>query len=67
MSTASRIAFTPSRSCAISRSSGPRTAATMQNSVAPVARVFLAASTSSGMFSHTDRTGEENWPLWPQK
>ena len=65
--TSSRIAFTPSRSCDIRRASGPRTAATMQNSVAPVARVRLAASTSSGMSSHTERTGEENWPLWLQK
>ena len=39
MSTAARIAATPSRICSISRSSGPRTAATMQNSVAPVAAV----------------------------
>src|SRR3984957_7168058 len=67
ISTSSRIAFTPSRSCAISRASGPRAAATMQNSVAPVARVRLAASTSSAMSSHTGRTGEENCPLWLQK
>jgi hypothetical protein len=43
MSTASRIARTPASTCAISRSSGPRTAATMQNSVAPVAAVSTAA------------------------
>ena len=67
MSTASLIAFTPSRIWLISRSSGPRTAATMQNSLAPVAAVCSAAFTSSGMFSHTERTGEVNWPLWLQK
>ena len=67
MSTASLIARTPSRICSISRSSGPRTAATMQNSLAPVAAVCSAALTSSGMFSHTERTGEVNWPLWLQK
>ena len=44
MSTAAWIAATPSRTCSISRSSGPRTAATMQNSVAPVAAVSCAAS-----------------------
>ncbi|MNI55684.1 hypothetical protein D3C73_1106470 [compost metagenome] len=47
--------------------SGPRTAATMQNSVAPVAAVSLAALTSSGMSSHTPRTGESNRPDWLQK
>ena len=41
MSTAALIASTPSRTWAIKRSSGPRTAATMQNSVAPVAAVSL--------------------------
>ncbi len=39
----------------------------MQNSVAPVFAVSLAASTSSGMFSHTDRTGDSNLPDWEQK
>ena len=62
MSTAARIAATPSRIWAISRSSGPRTAATMQNSVAPVAAVCLAASTSAGMSSQTARTGDVNRP-----
>jgi hypothetical protein len=38
MSTAARIAATPSRICSMSLSSGPRTAATMQNSLAPVRR-----------------------------
>ena len=51
----------------ISLMSGPRTAATMQNSVAPVAAVSLAALTSSGMSSQTERTGEANWPDWVQK
>ena len=41
MSTAALIAATPSRIWVISRSSGPRTAATMQNSLAPVARGLL--------------------------
>ena len=67
MSTASWIALIPSRTCDISRSSGPRTAATMQNSVAPVAAVSSAALTSCGMSSHTERTGEVNWPDWLQK
>ena len=67
MSTAAWMAATPSRIWFISRSSGPRTAATMQNSVAPVARVCSAALTSSGMSSHTERTGEVNWPDWLQK
>ena len=67
MSTASLIAFTPSRIWLIRRSSGPRTAATMQNSLAPVAAVCSAALTSWGMSSHTERTGEVNWPLWLQK
>ena len=39
ISTFSWIAFTPSRTWSIRRASGPRTAATMQNSVAPVAAV----------------------------
>jgi hypothetical protein len=34
----------------------------MQNSVAPVAAVWRAASTSAGMSSHTDRTGEVKSP-----
>ncbi len=67
MSTAAWIAATPSRIWAISRSSGPRTAATMQNSVAPVAAVCLAASTSEGMSSQAARTGEENRPDCEQK
>ena len=67
MSTASRIAATPSRICAISRSSGPRTAATMQNSVAPVAAVSIAAFTSDGMSSHAARTGDWNSPDCEQK
>ena len=67
MSTAAWIAATPSRTWVISRSSGPRTAATMQNSVAPVAAVSSAALTSCGMSSHTERTGEVNRPDWLQK
>ena len=51
----------------ISLMSGPRTAATMQNSVAPVAAVSFAALTSSGMSSQTPRTGESNRPDWLQK
>ncbi len=67
MSTAAWMAATPSRICFISRSSGPRTAATMQNSVAPVAAVCFAASTSDGMSSQTERTGEVNRPDCEQK
>jgi hypothetical protein len=67
MSTSALIASMPAFTWAISRWSGPRTAATMQNSVAPVFAVSLAASTSSGMFSQTERTGEVNWPDWEQK
>ena len=67
MSTAAWIAATPSRTWVISRSSGPRTAATMQNSVAPVAAVSSAALTSSGMSSQTERTGEVNCPDCEQK
>ena len=67
MSTASRMAATPSRTWAISRSSGPRTAATMQNSVAPVAAVWRAASTSEGMSSRTARTGLSKRPDCEQK
>ena len=67
MSTASRIASMPAAICAISRSSGPRTAATMQNSVAPVFAVCLAASTRLGMSSHAPRTGEANRPDCEQK
>ena len=48
MSTAAWIAATPSRICAISRSSGPRTAATMQNSVAPVAAVCFGGLDQRG-------------------
>jgi hypothetical protein len=39
----------------------------MQNSVAPVAAVCRAASTSAGMSSQTARTGEVNRPDWEQK
>ena len=67
MSTASLIAATPSRIWSISRSSGPRTAATMQNSVAPVAAVSFAAWTSEGMSSQAERTGEANRPDCEQK
>ena len=67
MSTSSLIAAMPAATCAISRSSGPRTAATMQNSVAPVFAVCFAASTSIGMSSHAARTGESNSPDWLQK
>ena len=57
----------PAATWASSRSSGPRTAATMQNSVAPVLAVCLAASTRLGMSSHALRTGEANSPDWAQK
>ena len=67
MSTSSRIAAIPAATCAISRAFGPRTAATMQNSVAPVLAVCFAASTSIGMSSHAERTGESNSPDWEQK
>ena len=67
MSTSRRTAAMPSRTWAMSLSSGPRTAATMQNSVAPVAAVCLAASTRARMSSHTARTGEVNTPDWEQK
>ncbi len=67
MSTSSLIAATPAATWAISRSFGPRTAATMQNSVAPVFAVCLAASTSDGTSSHAERTGESNRPDWEQK
>ena len=39
----------------------------MQNSVAPVSAVCLAASTSDGMSSHAARTGESNRPDCEQK
>ena len=39
----------------------------MQNSDAPLSRVCRAARTSSGMSSHTERTGDVNWPDWLQK
>ena len=67
MSTASLIAAMPAATWAISRSFGPRTAATMQNSVAPVFAVCLAASTSDGTSSQAERTGESNSPDWEQK
>ena len=67
MSTSAAIAATPSRTWLISRSSGPRTAATMQNSVAPVAAVSRAALTSDGMSSQAERTGESNRPDCEQK
>ena len=57
----------PAATWGISFSSGPRTAATMQNSVAPVFAVCLAASTSVGMSSHAARTGDSNSPDWQQK
>ena len=50
MSTSAWMALMPSSTWLSSRSSGPRTAATMQNSDAPVDAVCFAASTSSGMF-----------------
>ena len=67
MSTSSRIASMPAATWAISRSSGPRTAATMQNSVAPVLAVCLAASTRLGMSSQALRTGEAKSPDCEQK
>ena len=48
----------PAATWASNRSSGPRTAATMQNSVAPDFAVCLAASTRLGMSSHALRTGD---------
>src|SRR3978361_1286743 len=62
MSTAARIAATPSRTWDISRLSGPRTAATMQNSVAPVAAVSLAASTRDGVYSQGGAAGGGELP-----
>ncbi len=67
MSTSLRIASMPAATCASSRSSGPRTAATMQNSVAPDLAVCLAASTRLGMSSHALRTGEAKSPDCEQK
>src|SRR3954471_20318407 len=67
ISTASWIALTPSRTWFINRSSGPRTAATMQNSVAPVLAVSFAAVTSEGMSSQAERTGESKTPDCEQK
>ena len=67
MSTSLRIASMPAATWAISRSSGPRTAATMQNSVAPDLAVCLAASTRLGMSSQALRTGEANSPDCEQK
>ncbi len=63
----SRMALMPSRTCESSRLSGPRTAATMQNSVAPVSLVCRAARTRPGMSSHAERTGDGNWPDCEQK
>jgi 8-amino-7-oxononanoate synthase len=56
MSTAARMAATPAATCARRHSWGPRTAATMQHSVAPVAAVSTAALTSDGMSSQAART-----------
>ena len=67
MSTSLRMASMPAATCASSRSSGPRTAATMQNSVAPDFAVCLAASTRLGMSSHALRTGEAKSPDCEQK
>ena len=67
ISTSALIATIASRTCAIRRRSGPRTAATRQNSVAPVAAVSRAASTSAGMSSRTARTGVSNRPDCEQK
>ena len=67
MSTSLRIASIPAATCAINRSSGPRTAATMQNPVAPVLAVCLAASTRLGMSSQALRTGDANRPDCAQK
>ena len=40
----------------------------MQNSArAGLAGLLRRRLTSSGMFSHTERTGEVNWPDWLQK
>src|SRR5262245_56020209 len=67
MPVSSVIARTAVATWDISRLSGPRTAATMQNSVAPVAAVAFAAATSSATSSHTGLTGEENCPDCEQK
>ena len=67
ISTSLRIASIPAATWASRRSSGPRTAATMQNSVAPDLAVCLAASTRLGMSNHALRTGEANRPDWAQK
>ena len=67
ISTAALMAATACSSWFMSRSSGPLTAATMQNSVAPDFWVCLAASTSPAMSSQADRTGDSNRPDWEQK
>ncbi len=56
----------PSRTWAISRSSGPRTAATMQNSVAPVAAVCSPPRRGPDVEPHGP-DGEVNTPDWEQK
>ena len=61
------IAATPSRIWLISRSSGPRTAATMQNSLRAGGGGLLGGVHQLGDVSHTERTGEVNWPDWLQK
>lgn len=63
ISTSLRIASMPAATWAINRSSGPRTAATMQNSVAPDLAVCLAASTRLGMSSQALRTGRRTAPI----
>ena len=67
ISTSLRIASMPAATWVINRSSGPRTAATMQNSVAPDLAVCLAASTRLGMSSRALRTGDEKSPDCEQK
>ena len=67
ISTSRPIASIPSRTWFISRASGPRTAATMQNSVAPVRAVCLAAVTSERMSSRVARTVLSKRPDCEQK
>ena len=67
MSTSRWMAAIASSTWSSSRSSGPFTAATMQNSLAPIFSVCLAASTSSGMLSVTARTGDSKSPDCEQK
>ena len=67
MSTSSWMAVTASATWSSSCWVGPFTAATMQNSDAPIFSDCFAASTSSLMSRVTERTGDSNRPDWEQK